>query len=198
MRRLHSVTLAGVVACGCAVTPLIAIAGPYSLETTIVVPPSPDNNFNGTVSPPGNFNTYDISFIDPTTQLDYVADRSNASVDVFSGVTETMVGRVGGSGQLFIGQKLSNAASGPDGVVIGNSNQLWAGDGNSTLKAFNITPSPFGSSPIPPTTTSGTSGINTGGSFRVDEMAFDPKDHIVAAANNAETRRPLLHSSMPT
>jgi hypothetical protein len=55
------------------------------------------------------------------------------------------------------------------------------------LKAFNITPSPFGSSPIPPTTTSGSSGINTGGSFRVDEMAFDPKDHIVAAANNADS-----------
>ena len=187
MRRLQSVTLAGVVACGCAVTPLIAHAGPYSLETTIAVPPSLDNNFNGTVSPPGNFNTYDISFFDPATQLDYVADRSNASVDIFSGVSETMIGRVGGSGQLFTGQKSSNAASGPDGVVIGNSNQLWAGDGNSTLKAFNITPSPFSFSPISPTTTSGNSGINTGGSFRVDEMAFDPKDHIVAAANNADS-----------
>jgi hypothetical protein len=175
------------IGCGCAVTPLVANAGPYALKTTIAVPPSPDNNFNGTVSPPGNFNTFDISFFDPITRIDYVADRSNASVDLFSGATDKMVGRVGGSGQLFVGQVSSNAKSGPDGVVIGNPNQLWAGDGNSTLKAFSITPSPFSYSPISPTTNLGSSGINTGGSSRVDEMAFDPADHIVAAANNADS-----------
>ncbi len=164
---------------------IAAIAPPadagYILKTTIAVPASEDNSVGG------NFNTFDISFFDGSTQLDYVADRSNASVDIFSAATDTFVGRVGGSGQLFQGQKASNAASGPDGVVTTNlpgQHQLWAGDGNSTLKAFDIANA---YAPIPPTTTSGSSGINTGGAFRVDEMAFDPKDNVVAAANNADT-----------
>jgi hypothetical protein len=176
MKHLYLVALAGAVV-------MATTAGPahgYFLEQTIPVLPTPDNSVGG------NFNTFDISFFDPATQLDYVADRSNAAVDVFSGASETLVGQVGGTGHLFAGQKATNAASGPDGVVIGNPNQLFAGDGNSTLKAFNITPSPFSYAPIPPTTALGASGINTGGSFRVDEMAFDPHDHIVAAGNNAD------------
>src|SRR3954451_18811399 len=85
--------------CGFAAMPLTAHAG-YVLEKTIAVPPSPDNNVGG------NFNTFDISFFDPTTQLDYVADRSNAAVDVFSGVSETYVGRIGGNGQ-FVSQQFN-------------------------------------------------------------------------------------------
>jgi hypothetical protein len=149
--------------------------------TTIPVPASDDNSVGG------NFDTFDISFFDASTQLDYVADRSNAAVDIFSAATNTFVGRVGGTGHQFAGQQASNALSGPDGVVVANipgQHQLWAGDGNSTLKAFDINNS---YAPIPPTTTSGASGINTGGSFRVDEGAFDPKDNVVAFANNADT-----------
>jgi hypothetical protein len=49
----------------------------YVLTTTIAVPASPDN-----VQPGGVFSSFDISFFDPSTQLDYVADRSNAAVDI--------------------------------------------------------------------------------------------------------------------
>jgi hypothetical protein len=156
----------------------------YVLETTIAVPPSPQNN----VTPAGNFNTFDISFFDAANGLDYFADRSNASVDIISGSTLTFVGRVGGNGQ-FEGQRATNSISGPDGVLVANpsasQNQLWAGDGNSTLKSFDINSS---YAPINGTVANDVnSGINTGGSFRVDEGSFDPKDNIVAFANNADT-----------
>ena len=65
-----------------------------------------------------------------------------------------------------------------------SQNQLWVWDGNSTLKAFDINSS---CAPTPPTTTSGSSGVNTGGTFRVDRGAFDPADNIVMFANNADT-----------
>src|SRR5713101_6480134 len=67
-----------------------ALAGPtYVLLTTIPVPASGDNTQNGA------FTAYDIAFFDGTTQLMYLADRSNASVDIFSAKTNSFVGRVG-------------------------------------------------------------------------------------------------------
>ena len=77
-------------ACGIAATP--AHAAPlYSLDTTIPIPPDP------AVNPSGQFTSFDISFFDGSTQLDYVADRNNASVDVFSAATNSFVTRVQGS-----------------------------------------------------------------------------------------------------
>src|SRR6266576_6976959 len=48
----------------------------YTLSTKLAVPASAANPFAS-----GQFNTYDIGFFDPTTQLYYLADRTNASVD---------------------------------------------------------------------------------------------------------------------
>jgi len=158
-----------------------ALAGPtYVLLTTIPVPPSASNVQGGV------FTGYDIAYFDGTTQLMYLADRSNASVDIFSAKTNSFVGRVGS----FVGIQpqpvnpatINNDISGPDGVVVANfggAKQLWAGDGPSLLKAFDLTLP--GSPPL-----SGTP-INTGAvpPTRVDEMAFDPRDHLLLAANNA-------------
>jgi hypothetical protein len=72
------------------------------LKDYIAIPASQDNSVGG------KFVTYDISYFDPKTQLDYVADRSNASVDIFSAITDTFVGRIGGTGHLFSGQQASN------------------------------------------------------------------------------------------
>ncbi len=160
-----------------------ALADPlYHLLTTIPVPSSgPPGNVQG-----GAFTGYDIAYFDGTTQLMYLADRSNASVDIFSAKTNSFVGRVGS----FVGIQpqpvnpatVNNDISGPDGVVVANfggAKQLWAGDGPSLLKGFDLTLP--GSPPL-----SGTP-INTGASpaTRVDEMAFDPKDHLLLVANNA-------------
>jgi len=156
----------------------------YHLLTTIPVPPSADNAQSGA------FTTYDIAYFDGNTQLMYLADRSNASVDIFSAQTNTFVGRIGGTGNLFVGIQpkpvnpatINNDISGPDGVVVANfggNKQLYAGDGASLLKGFDLTVPGFPA-------LSGTP-INTGAvpPTRVDEMAFDPRDHLLLAANNA-------------
>ncbi len=168
-----------------------AQAGPilYGLSTTIPVPASADNNVGGKLT------AFDISWFDGTTQTYYFADRSNASVDIATATNNTFVGRVGGSGHLFVGRlppppaPANNDISGPDGVVVVNlpgQHTLWAGDGNSTVKGFDLT-----SKTCPPFcnfTQVAKSPIATGVAAtdnRVDEMAFDPKDQRLLVANNA-------------
>lgn len=150
----------------------------YSLLHLIPVPASADNSVGGA------FHTFDISSFDPLTSLDYVADRSNASIDIFSALTDSFVGRIGGSGHLFSGQQSSNETSGPDGVVainIPGQHQVWAGNGDSTLKGFNL---PGGSQIF---------NIATGPATdnRVDEMAFDPVTKTIMASNNAASPYPF-------
>jgi len=150
-----------------------AISAPttYTLLTTIPVPTDTAN-----VQPGGAFTSFDISFFDPVTRNDYVADRSNASVDIFSGASLSFLGRAIG----FTGQQATTSVSGADGVLTvtaGGTTTLYAGDGNSTLKVFNAT------NPAAPTLLQ---SISTGGSFRVDEMAYSPLTHQVLAANNAD------------
>jgi hypothetical protein len=63
---------------------------------------------------------------------------SNAGVDIFSGASQTFLGRAPG----FTGQQATTSVSGPDGVLTvttGGVTTLYAGDGNSTLKVFNAT-----------------------------------------------------------
>src|SRR4051812_9104358 len=152
----------------------------YQLETVIPVPPAPDNQ-----APGGAFTTYDISFFDASTQLYYLGDRSNAAVDIFSAATNSFVGRVGGSGGVFSGIQPSLAApnndiSGPNGVLVVNQpgqHVLWAGNGDSTLKGFNL------AAPGAPQIANIATG--TPDQKRVDEMAFSPTFQRLAVANNA-------------
>jgi hypothetical protein len=126
---------------------------------------------------------FDISYVDPRIELYVLADRTNASVDLFDSEHAHFLGRVGSpcpTGNpaphfCFQGVKSSNALSGPDGVVIVGHKEVWAGDGDSRIKVIDLATKSF------------ITTISTGGSFRVDEMADDPVDHILAAANNADT-----------
>ena len=165
-----------------------ALAGPYtpySFLTAIPVPTGPGN----TVA--GQFKTYDIAFFDANTQNYYLADRSNASVDVFSAKTDQFVTRING----FVGQVADNGHSGPDGVLVvnsGNLHQLWASDGNSTISGFAL----GGSNAAPTFTQLLGTPISTaiGGasaSGRVDEMAYSPLTNTILAANNAATPTPF-------
>ncbi len=129
------------------------------------------------VQPGGRFTSFDISYADPVTGNIFIADRSNASVDIFSGSSLTFLGRATG----FTGQGATTSISGADGVLTvtsGGVTTLYAGDGNSTLKVFNAT------NPAAPTLQT---SISTGGTTRVDEMAYSPLTHQILAANNAET-----------
>jgi len=173
MRNLSTLALAGLLATAATTGP--ADAGPFtplSLLTTITVPTDAAN-----MQPGGVFTAFDISFFDPITGNDYVADRSNASVDIFSGTSLSFLGRATG----FTGQQSTTSASGPDGVLTvtsGGVTTLYAGNGDSTLRVFNAT------NPAAPILLQ---TISTGGTTRVDEMAYSPLTHQVLAANNAES-----------
>ncbi len=145
----------------------------YGLLGTIAVP------VNTAVNPSGQFSSYDIGFFDANTQDYYIADRSNAAVNVFSAATNTYVTRIGG----FVGAAATTSRSGPDGVLVvngGGLHQLWAGDGNSTLQGFSIganhTYTPLPGSPLA-----------TGGSLRVDELAYNPTNQRLLVTNNADS-----------
>jgi len=171
MRKITSSGLATLLLAGLCAGP--AVAAPIlTIQKYIPVPADRAN-----VQPGGAFSSFDISFFDPVTGNDYIADRSNASVDIFSGSSLSFLGRATG----FTGQAATTSLSGADGVVTvtsGGTTTLYAGDGNSTLKVFNAT------NPAAPSLLQ---SISTGGSFRVDEMAYSPMTHQVLAANNADS-----------
>ena len=121
---------------------------------------------------------FDISFVDPKKNLYVLADRTNASIDFFNAQDDTFIGRVGGFQGVVLNPATgaaNNGLSGPDGVTIIGGTQVWAGDGDSTVKVIDIA------------TFKVIDTISTGGANRCDEMAFDANDHILAVANNADT-----------
>ncbi|TMG71419.1 MAG: hypothetical protein E6H75_16235, partial [Betaproteobacteria bacterium] len=86
--------------------------------------------------------SYDISWVNPHRAEYYLADRSNAGIDIIDTRSLTFK-RTLGKG-LFVGVKLNaagtavnNDISGPDGVVT-HGRWLYAGDGDSTLKVFDL------------------------------------------------------------
>ena len=83
---LPTLGLAGVVAMAAIAGP--AVADDLILQTFIPVPADAAN-----VQPGGAFSSFDISFADPVTGNIFIADRSNASVDIFSGSSLTFLGR---------------------------------------------------------------------------------------------------------
>jgi DNA-binding beta-propeller fold protein YncE len=114
---------------------------------------------------------FDISWVDSASGHYYLADRSNAAIDVIDETNNSVISQIGG----FVGFRGSNDISGPDGVVTTFSNrELWAGDGDSTVKVIDLTAGKV------------VATISTGGKNRADEMSFDPKDNILMVANNAD------------
>ena len=131
---------------------------------------------------PGNpLASFDISWVNPNRAEYYLADRSNAAVDIVDTSTNKFKKQIGG----FVGAKLGNATantlnnniSGPDGLVSFGK-WLYAGDGNSTLKIIDLDKGQIVQS------------VPTGGSTRVDEMAItgimSNGQQWLLAANNAE------------
>ncbi len=130
---------------------------------------------------PGNpLRSFDISWVNPNRSEYYFGDRSNAGIEVISTATNKWTRRLMG----FVGIVLNpitgavnNAKSGPDGVTS-HGGWVYGGDGDSTLKVFNLnSPGTY----ITPAQT-----IPTGGATRVDEMALTPDGKLLLAANNAE------------
>jgi hypothetical protein len=136
---------------------------------------------------PGNpLRTFDISWVDPNRAEYYLGDRSNKGIDIVDTQNLIFKRRLGG----FVGVAINpgsitpanpfgtvdNNHSGPDGVVS-HGRWLYAGDGNSTLKVFDLNA---------PTAAALKTSISTGGSTRVDEMALTTDGELLLVANNAE------------
>ncbi len=130
---------------------------------------------------PGNpLRSFDISWVNPDRAEYYLADRSNAGIDIIDTKSLKFQRTIGG----FVGVKLNaagtavnNNISGPDGVTS-HGRWLYAGDGDSTLKVIDLSPS-SANNPIKVS-------ISTGGTTRVDEMALTTDGKLLLAANNAE------------
>jgi hypothetical protein len=143
---------------------------------------------NGTAaSPRTQMFSFDISWVDPTTGLYFLADRSNAALDVidttgnFTGTADTLFGQIGGPGVGFAGDTGNTATSGPNGVTVApNLPCIFATDTASTgggrVVSFNYNNS----------FTRVASSVNTGGVGRADELAFDPLDRVLLVINNAD------------
>jgi hypothetical protein len=123
-------------------------------------------------------NSFDISFVDPAIGLYALGDRTNNAVDLVDTHDNTFLGFCGHG--LFTGATGNNDTSGPDGVLIRDSREIWAGDGDSTVKVFDVA----GCSE----TTTPKQTIHTGVAAtdkRADEMCYDPVDQLILVANNA-------------
>jgi hypothetical protein len=79
---------------------------------------------------------------------------------------------VGFSG--FNVQTFDLAHAGPVGVVTVSPTEVWVGDGNSTVKVIDLVSRQI------------TDAISTGGTTRADELAYDPRDHLVLITNPDE------------
>jgi len=122
-------------------------------------------------APPSTTLTMDIGFA--TSDSYYIADRLSAGVDVFNAKDDFYLGTFG-AGQ-FTGAGTSSANRGPNGVLVDDKNQIWAGDGNNTVKVGTLA---TGVTHVIPT-----GGLNT---VRADELGFDPADHLVAVGSDKD------------
>jgi hypothetical protein len=129
---------------------------------------------------PGNpLRSFDISWTNPNRAEYYLGDRSNAGIDIIDTEHNTFKRRLGGFTGVVLnaaGTAVNNNVSGPDGVTS-HGRWLYGGDGDSTLKVFDLNA---------PTATALKASIHTGGTTRVDEMALTTDGKLLLAANNAE------------
>jgi hypothetical protein len=160
----------------------ISLAVPGALSAQCMGPGAPTNTKTRCLTAvpiPGNpIRSFDISWVDADRGLYFLADRSNKGVDIISTATNKWIGRAGGFVGIVLNPSgsVNNNLSGPDGDVS-HGKWLYAGDGDSTVKVFDI------SDPTKPVQVA---SISTGGTTRVDEMALNADGTLLLAANNAE------------
>src|SRR3984893_11043555 len=141
---------------------------------------APSNTLGGTFS-------FDISFVDQSDGTYYLADRNNFAVDAL--FAESIVKQIfpNNGHAPFAGftpcspPAGANDCAGPNGVV-GAFPWLFVTDAPSRLLTFDLRTNP-------PTTVSEVDLLPglPGEPTRADELAYDPKDGLILAINNAST-----------
>ncbi len=136
--------------------------------------------------------SFDISWVDPNLHLYFLADRTNQTVEVIRTDTASFFGFISPQGSHAFAGAPANCpidCAGPNGVLtLSNSGpttlstaELWVGDGDSTVKIFTAQSVQADGGATPAFT------ISTGGKKRADELCFDPDDHLVMIANDADS-----------
>ncbi len=90
-------------------------------------------------------------------------------------VSHTQTTLITGFVSRYVNGTLSGASSGPDGlIVLPDLGELWAGDGDGTVKVISLTSNTIVAS------------ISTGSKKRADEFGYDPGQRIVVVTNPQE------------
>jgi len=147
----------------------VADRGAVRLLKTIPLPGALNNPTGGKLY------SFDISWVDQRSRTYYLADRSNLAVDVIDTKTGKFVAQLQAG---FAGVLPGAGTSGPNGVTTGG-HCLFVTDAPSRVVSFNTSSSP-------PTFVNAVSTAS-GDPKRADELAFDPKDNVILAINNADT-----------
>jgi hypothetical protein len=160
------------------VFPLLATAGVLLLAGAPAASAAGPYTQIGTIAIPGGATQFDILWVDTATDLMYFANdhgtKGAGTVDVFDVHNDTYLYSLGTG--MFQGLfDATHCCNGPTGVLpIDANREVWAGDGNSTIKVLSMDRGEV------------MNIINTGGTKRADEMAWDPKDHLLIIGNSSE------------
>jgi len=144
------------------------------LLSSVPIPVSAFNTEQGTFS-------FDISFVDQSDGTYYLADRSNKAVDALfaESIVKQIVPNNGHAAFAGISPPaFSTATAGPNGVVAAFP-WLFVTDAPSRVLSFDLRQNP-------PLTVSEVTTL-PGEPTRADELAYDPKDGLILAINNAST-----------
>src|SRR5712691_3025939 len=148
--------------------------GAVRLLTTVPIPGTAANATNGKLY------SFDISFVDQSTQTYYLADRSNAVVDVVDAKRGTFVRQIPGDfmGVAVVNGVVQSGQSGPNAVVAAFP-WLFVTDAPSRVVSIDLR------------TDTVVSSVSTGGAdnLRADELAYDPKDGLLLVLNANDSPR---------
>jgi hypothetical protein len=133
------------------------------------------------IAMPTPLQSWDISWVNPQRAEYYLGDRSNNAIDIID--TEHLTFKRSLGQGLFRGAvfnathtAITTAQSGPNGVVT-HGRWVYSGDGDSTLKVFDLDSPPLAALKA---------NVSTGGSARLDEMALTTDGRYLLGANNAD------------
>ena len=182
--------------------PTLASAEETFVEQNNIPVPASAANTTG-----GKLTSFDISWFDSALKTYFLADRSNNAIDVVHAGSSTVIQLGVGD---FAGFNASSDFAGPNGVLTvdqhgdrdhgdrdhdaddhGHGTTIWVGDGprsgctaalaaalSTTCSTLKILSYPSGNL---------IDNIPTGGVARADELCYDPADHIVMIANDADS-----------
>jgi hypothetical protein len=130
-------------------------------------------HFITTVKVPGDLaGGFDISWVDSDRGRYYLTDRGTTSIDVINTRKNAFVTAIplhaAGNGVVAI------RSSADDDEWDDGADELWVGDAKSFVEVINLK------------TKAIVADIPTNGTARADELAFDPRDHIVVIANDRD------------